>query len=155
MRRWNGWGDEATNYPLPASAARYLEGLIGEGRSAPDVTFERAIAGVGASRLAPHPAIRADSAERFNHAHGQSLRDWVSMRSGCFEPCPDGVAYPASDLEVRAWFDYARQSGARIIPYGGGTSVTGHVTPRAQDGPTLTLDLSSLNRLIDLAETSR
>lgn len=155
MRRWNGWGEEATIYPLPRSAASYLTVLIGEGRPVPDISFGRAVAGVGASGLAAHPAIRTDSAERFHHAHGQSLPDWVSMRAGCFATCPDGVAYPATDEEVRAWFDYARQSGARLIPYGGGTSVAGHVTPRAQDAPTLTLDLSSMNRLTGLDETSR
>ena len=77
------------------------------------------------------------------------------MRAGCFAPSPDGVAYPATDEEVRAWFEYARRSGARLIPYGGGTSVAGHVTPRAQDAPTLTLDLSSMSRMTGLDETSR
>src|ERR1039457_5593938 len=38
MRRWNGWGDEATTYPLPESAARYLESVIGKGPAIPDAT---------------------------------------------------------------------------------------------------------------------
>jgi alkyldihydroxyacetonephosphate synthase len=155
MRRWNGWGDDATTYHLPASAARYLEGLIGKSQSLPDAPLEQVIAGVGASQLAPEPGIVTDPAARLRHARGQSLPDWVAMRSGRVGAFPDGVAYPASDEEVRGWFDYARRSGARLIPYGGGTSVVGHINPRAEDAPTLTLDLSRANRLLQLDETSR
>lgn len=31
MRRWNGWGEEATDFPLPHSAAVFLEGQLGSG----------------------------------------------------------------------------------------------------------------------------
>ena len=154
MRRWNGWGDEATTYPLPESAARYLESVIGKGPAIPDATFDRVMAKIGPSQLRPHDGIATDPAERVHHARGQSLPDWVAMRSGCIEAFPDGVAYPASDDDVRACFDYARRPGARLIPYGGGTSVAGHINPRREDAPTLTLDLSRLNRLLSLDETS-
>ena len=155
MRRWNGWGDDATTYHLPASAALYIESLIGESQSLPDASFDRVTAGLGASRLAPHAGIATDPAERVTHARGQSLPDWVALRSGRIPAFPDGVAYPTSDAEVRACFDYARKSGARLIPYGGGTSVAGHINPRVEDAPVLTIDLSRFHRLLDLDETSR
>ena len=41
-----------------------------------------------------------------------------------------------------------------MIPYGGGTSVVGHINPLPADAPVLTIDLSQLNRLIELDETS-
>jgi len=129
MRRWNGWGDEATTVPLPASAARYLESVIGPGVPGSDAPFEQVLAKIGRSAL-HHAGIMTDPAERLRHARGQSLPDWVAMRSGCVDVFPDGVAYPASDQDVRAWFDWARRSGARLIPYGGGTSVAGHINPR-------------------------
>jgi alkyldihydroxyacetonephosphate synthase len=50
---------------------------------------------------------------------------------------------------------YAAQTGACLIPFGGGTSVVGGINPRSQDPPTLTLDLSRLNRLSNLDEVSR
>ncbi len=31
MRRWNGWGDDTIEYPLPATAAGYLAERIGSG----------------------------------------------------------------------------------------------------------------------------
>jgi len=154
MRRWNGWGDEAITVPLPASAARYLASVIGPGVPGSDAPFEQVLAKIGRSALLPHAGIMTDPAERLRHARGQSLPDWVAMRSGCVDVFPDGVAYPASDQDVRAWFDWARRSGARLIPYGGGTSVAGHINPRREDAPVLTLDLGRFNRLLDLDETS-
>ncbi len=154
MRRWNGWGDEATTYNLPESAAHYLEAKVGQGRKIPDVSFERALTAVPPSTLRPHTHLSTDAAERLFHARGQSLPDWVALRHGRLETFPDGVVYPTSAEEVRALFDYARRNGTRLIPYGGGTSVVGHINPRSIDIPTLTVDLSRLNRLLDVDTTS-
>ncbi len=150
MRRWNGWGDEATTYPLPESAGRFLETKVGKGLIIPDVTFERALAAVPPSRLIPYTRLSLDPADRLYHARGQSLADWITLRHGRVDAFPDGVAYPASDEEVRNLFAYAKRTGAKLIPFGGGTSVVGHINPRPIDSPTLTVDLSRLNRLIDL-----
>jgi alkyldihydroxyacetonephosphate synthase len=65
------------------------------------------------------------------------------------------VARPASADEVRALLRLARSLGACIIPYGGGTSVVGHINPPAGDAPVLTLSLERLNHLLDLDEASR
>jgi alkyldihydroxyacetonephosphate synthase len=154
MRRWNGWGDEATHYHLPDSALHYLENIIGRAEAQPDATFDRVVAAVPESHLAPHTHLTLDPAERLYHARGQSLPDWVALRSGRIGVFPDGVAYPESDVDVQALFDYARRTGAHLIPYGGGTSVVGHINPRANDAPAVTVDLSRLNRLIDLDEVS-
>jgi alkyldihydroxyacetonephosphate synthase len=150
MRRWNGWGDEATTYPLPESAGRFLEMKVGKGRIIPDVTFERALVAVPPSRLIPYTRLSLDPADRLYHARGQSLSDWIALRHGRVEAFPDGVAYPVSDEEVRNLFAYAKRTGTKLIPFGGGTSVVGHINPRPIDSPTLTVDLSRLNHLIDL-----
>ncbi len=98
MKRWNGWGDEATTYPLPDSAARYLADLVGEGAAS-----GRCLAWNKPSGLFPLPAsppthsISTDPEERLRHARGQSLPDWIALRSGQIGAFPDGVAYPASE----------------------------------------------------------
>lgn len=155
MRRWNGWGEEGRTYPLPPSAAQYLHLLVQPGSSGADATFDQALAAIPASRLPPHPLVTTDRAERLRHARGQSLPDWIALRSGRIGAFPDGVAYPSSDEEVRALLAYAKQVGAHLIPYGAGTSVVGGINPRLGDSPTITLDLARLNQLIDLDETSR
>jgi len=155
VKRWNGWGDVATTYPLPESAARYLAEEIGIGPRLADATLEQAVAAIPASRLPPNHHTYTCPEERLRHARGQSLPDWIALRSGRIVNFPDGLAYPASDEEVRAMLAYARQTGVKVIPYGGGTSVVGHINPQPGDAPVLTMDLSCLHHLLDLDETSR
>ena len=42
-----------------------------------------------------------------------------------------------------------------LIPYGGGSSVVGHINPLAGNRPVLTVNLRRLNRLLDLDKTSQ
>jgi len=155
MRRWNGWGDDSTTYPFPDSAARYLASLIGEGTPTPDATLEQNLQRVPISRLASNPLIQVDPLNRLLHARGQSLPDWVTMRSGSIQTFPDGVAYPSSEQEVLDLIDFAQKQKVSLIPYGGGTSVVGHLTPLPGDTPVLSMDMSRLNQLTEMDPTSR
>jgi alkyldihydroxyacetonephosphate synthase len=155
MKRWNGWGEEHTDYPAPASALRYLAGKVGAGPALQDAAFEQVVAAVPASRLRPHALITTDPAERVRHARGQSLPDWIAMRSGQFGLFTDGVAYPSSEAQIADLLSYAQAHGVRLIPYGGGSSVVGHITPLPGQTPVLTLDLTRMNHLVDLDETSQ
>lgn len=154
MKRWNGWGDDTITLPLPGPAARFLEKLVGAGAPPRDATWEQVITSAPPSRLPAHPLVSTDPAERVRHARGQSLPDWIALRSGRLGTLPDGVAYPSSAAEVRALIQYALQVGARLIPYGGGTSVVGHITPVAGDAPVLTVDMGRLSTLLHFGETS-
>jgi alkyldihydroxyacetonephosphate synthase len=154
VKRWNGWGDVTTTYPLPESAAHYLAERIGPGPYLEDATLEQVVGAIGTSRLPANHQTYPCPEERLRHARGQSLPDWIALRSGRIVNFPDGLAYPASDEDVRTLLEYARQTGVKVIPYGGGTSVVGHINPQPGDGPVLTMDLSRLHRLLDLDETS-
>jgi len=155
MRRWNGWGDDTFTYVLPASAAGFLEGIVGRPTPPRDATLEEVLSSVPASRLLAHPLINTDPLERVRHARGQSLPDWIAMRSGHIAAFPDGLAYPNSNEEVRELLAYAASTGARLIPYGAGSSVVGHVNVVPGDASVLTMDLSHLNRLLHLDEVSQ
>lgn len=155
MKRWNGWGEENINYPLSRSAVQYLNQRLGMGRRILDSSLESVLATVPASKLPPHPLVQTGSFERLSHARGQSLPDWIALRSGRIGAFPNGVAYPVSNLEIRELFRYARQNGVRIIPYGGGTSVVGHINPLAANEPILTIDLSRINDLIEFNPVDR
>ncbi len=148
MRRWNGWGDESVHYPLGETARRYLREQLGEGATIADVSLEAALASLPASRLPHHPLVSDQPLERLLHARGQSLPDWIALRSGRIAAYPDGVATPASEDNVRQLLMFAHQVGATLIPYGGGTSVVGHINPLPAGAPVLTVDLSRLNSLL-------
>jgi alkyldihydroxyacetonephosphate synthase len=155
MRRWNGWGEEGIDYPLPDSGAAYLERALGVGLPTPDASLESCLNAVPAPRLGPRAGLSLDARDRLLHARGQSLPDWVALRSGRIEVVPDGVAHPSSAGEVADLLDWARSEACSLIPYGGGTSVVGHINPLPSDRPVITVDLGVLSRLIDQDESSR
>ncbi len=155
MRRWNGWGDERTQVELPPVGRSFLAERIGEGRPLPDATLEAALARVPASRLPAHPLVSQSAVDRLRHARGQSLPDWLAMRSGDFGRFPDGVAYPLDTEQVAELLRYAADADAIVIPYGGGTSVVGHINPPATERPVLTVDMGRMNQLLDLDRESQ
>jgi len=154
MRRWNGWGDDTIAYPLQPLARVLIEQHIGAGTPPHDVTFADIAAQVPPSRLPPHRLIVTDSSDRVRHARGQSLPDLIALRSGSHLIFPDAVAYPMTFDDVQQLIRYAEESGVRLIPYGGGTSVVGHINILPSPIPTLTVDLSRMSSLIALDEVS-
>ncbi len=155
MRRWNGWGDDTVQYPLPEDAELFLTERVGRAVPLSDASLKEVLARVPGSRLPDHPLVDRSPVERLRHARGQSLPDWVALRSGQVQAFPDGVAHPVSTQEVRVLLLYAAEVGAEVIPYGGGTSVLGHITPRSGERPVLTLDMGRVGRLMSLDEKSQ
>jgi alkyldihydroxyacetonephosphate synthase len=155
MRRWNGWGDDQTDYQLPESASRYLESLVGPGCPPQDALFSDVLGAVPPSRLPDHALITKDPQQRLRHARGQSLPDLIALRSGQIGVFPDGAAFPSTAQEVSQLLAYAQETGSRLIPYGGGTSVLGHINPLAGDAPVLVADMSRMNQLVRLDEDSQ
>jgi alkyldihydroxyacetonephosphate synthase len=154
MRRWNGWGDEAIIYHLPVSAAAFLARKVGKGRIPRDASVEETLRQVPKSRLPSHGLVTVDPLERLRHARGQSFPDWMSLRSGRVNIYPDGVAYPSTEEDVRNLLQYADKKGIHVIPYGGGTSVVGHIDPIKSRAPILTIDMHRMNRLLELQKES-
>ena len=155
MRRWNGWGDSANHYPLKASGLTFLQSRLGTATPLPDAEMATVLQAVPASRMPDHPLIRTDAETRIRHARGQSLPDWLAMRSGDFGRFPDGVAMPTKSAEVKRLLVWAQDNDVLVIPYGGGTSVAGHINPPASDKPVLTLSLAGMNKLLHLDKESQ
>lgn len=155
MRRWNGWGETTLDYPMPEGALPFLLSRLGEGSTTKDATMEAVLKDLPASRLDPLNGIATDPVDRLQHTHGQSLPDWIALRNGHIGRAPDGIAFPETQEHIRDLLQVAGRKGLHVIPYGGGTSVVGHINPMESDAPVLTLNLSRMNRLLDLDEASR
>ena len=149
MRRWNGWGDDLFHMDLPENGQSFLAERIGDGRALSDVTLSEVCQQVPASRLPAHPLVVTEAEDRVRHARGQSLPDWLAVRSGDIGVFPDGVAYPEDSDQVAELLRYAAEQDVTLIPYGGGTSVAGHINPSPSPRPVLTVDLGRMNRLLD------
>lgn len=154
MQRWNGWGDPSITMEISKKAREMLTELIGASMPVPDVPMEHLLDKVPESRLPKHPLISVDTADRLLHAHGQSLPDWISLRGGTLHLFPDGVAHPSSLEELEKIIDFASDNGIVIIPYGGGTSVVGHLQIPQENRPVLSISMKRLNRLISIDKQS-
>ena len=150
MRRWNGWGDEAITYPISSSIISFLEQLVGKSSQPKDISQNEVLTRIPKSRLPKHARVSTDPLTRLRHARGQSFPNWIDLRSGLLKTFPDGVASPMSTEEVVELIQYARRSDIHLIPYGGGTSVGGHIDTVKSKTPLLTIDMSRMNRLIEL-----
>ncbi len=155
MRRWNGWGDSATDFELTASARAFLDARVGASQPLQDVEQADCIAQVPASRLQGEKDLDTTAESRLLRAHGESFPDWLAKKFGVMGPFPDAVARPESHEEVVALIARAQQAGWQLIPFAGGTSVVGHLSVPGDAPPVLSVDLSALNQLRHLDETTR
>jgi alkyldihydroxyacetonephosphate synthase len=167
--KWNGWGwtahqdalaarDEVWTWvadalgmpSLLATPARALEDVaLPESRLYPE-TRAKLVAMLGPER------VRDDAYERAFHALGRSYYDLLRLRAGDLTTAPDAVLYPRGTDEVLALLAFAAERDIAVVPYGGGTSVVGGVSGTRGEFPSLvTLDLSGMDRLLDVDPASR
>jgi alkyldihydroxyacetonephosphate synthase len=165
MRRrkhW-GWGYEDDAWS-PQQLRATVPGLVEHLRiAAGDVREPVALQDVAlpAPRVAPPPALReicaADAHARASHAWGKSYADVVRGFGGRFDFPPDVVARPRGERDVEALLEWAEDANVAVVPYGGGTSVTGGVqceVPERFDGA-LSLDLGAMRRVLQIDDVSR
>ena len=97
-----------------------------------------------------------DPLDRLVHARGKSLRDLVRHRRGDVGRLPDAVVRPGGEDEVAAVMRAAVDADAVLIPFGGGTSISGSLEASVQERRTVvSLDLSRLSRVLAVDEGSR
>ena len=155
------WGDPAHATGLP-DGVRDLVGLVFPVRDTP----ARADATIPAPRLsAEHVAglrgvvgddhVVTDDELRRRRTRGKSTPDLLRQRSGDLSDAPDVVVRPGSHDEVVAVLAYAQQHRIAVVPFGGGTAVTGGLVadPTGLDG-VLSLDLGRMRRLLALDPVS-
>jgi alkyldihydroxyacetonephosphate synthase len=98
-----------------------------------------------------------DDHARASHALGKSYVDVVNGFRGHFEHPPDFVAYPREESEVERLLEWCSGERLAAIPYGGGTSVVGGVSPEvgsAYNGA-VSIDLRALDRVLEVDLLSR
>lgn len=91
-----------------------------------------------------------DGMDRLIRSHGQTLHDIYTVRTGSFARIPDIVLWPLCHEEVVEIVKIANQCNIVLIPFGGGTSVSGSVScPQNEpDRSIVSLDTSQMNRML-------
>jgi len=163
--KWWGWGVEGVSFhheDKPAFAA-FVKKAIDIDLSRPaktDVSFD--------SLPIPDVAIpsdlledlrdavgdghvHTDAMERIIHTYGKSIRDLMRLRAGDIPRIPDVVVYPADEDEVQLLVDRAVAADAVLIPFGGGSNISGSLqAPADETRPVISVDLGRLNRVLDI-----
>jgi alkyldihydroxyacetonephosphate synthase len=95
--------------------------------------------------------VRDDAFERASHTRGKSYHDLIRLRAGDLSEPPDAVLYPRGAYEVEQILALASEMNVAVVPYGGGTSVVGGVSANAaRFNRVVTLDLSGMNRILEI-----
>src|SRR6476469_2195521 len=144
------WGDPAAATPLPEATRGLVEMAFGLDErpvvaSAPLPTsiLEPALLD-GLRALVGDEHVHTDDASRRLRTRGKSTPDLLRARAGDLSDAPDAVVRPGGADDVAA-----------VVPFGGGTSVTGGLAAR-RDGYAglVSLDLVRMKRLVDVDPVS-
>lgn len=149
------WGDPARAEPLPDSVRVLVDAVFGTGDSPAAPEVQLPAAGLGEVLLASlraavgAEAVLTDDATRRLRTRGKSTPDLLRARAGDLTDAPDAVVRPASHDDVAAVLAWAVAHHVAVVPFGGGTSVTGGLAAR-RDGYAglVSLDLIRLDRLL-------
>ncbi|MDQ4129408.1 MAG: FAD-binding oxidoreductase, partial [Actinomycetota bacterium] len=168
--KWWGWGDEGVSFTHEDKPAlrpfikRHI-GLDVAAATSRSVAFEDLQipeSSLGADlraaleRAVEGDRVSTDPLDRVVHARGKSLRDLVRHRRGEIGRLPDVVVRPHSEDEVAAILRAALDAGAVVIPFGGGTSISGSLeAPAAETRSVISVDLGLMNRVLAIDEASR
>ncbi len=149
------WGDPSQATELPDSARGLIELAFGlDDRPAvpagplppsglPDLVLAELRAVLGLEQV-----LLDDDARRVR-TRGKSTPDLLRARAGDLDDAPDAVVRPADADQVAAVLDWAVRHHVAVVPFGGGTAVTGGLVAR-REGFTgvVSLDLTRLKRLL-------
>ncbi|MEV7595002.1 FAD-binding oxidoreductase [Streptomyces sp. NPDC089922] len=95
--------------------------------------------------------VDSDPGPRASHAMGKAYRDIARALRGRPGRIPDLVARPTDEREVADLLDWAGEHRVAVVPYGGGSSVSGGVEYRGDaHRAVLSLDLTSMGRVLEV-----
>jgi alkyldihydroxyacetonephosphate synthase len=151
------WGDPAAAAELPDSARGLIELAFGLADtpalddvavppSALPTELLDSLRGVlGAEQ------VLVDDATRRLRTRGKSTPDLLRARAGDLSDAPDVVVRPGSHHDVAAVLAWAVEHHVAVVPFGGGTCVTGGLAAR-RDGFSglVSLDLVRMKRLVSV-----
>jgi alkyldihydroxyacetonephosphate synthase len=168
--KWWGWGREGVEFSdedkpdLASFIGRAIGVDVGRKVAAP-VRFDqlqipdpRLPAGLGAAleRVITAPFVSTDPLDRVVHARGKSLRDLIRQRSGELPRVPDVIVRPGGEDEVIGVLQAAIDADAVVIPFGGGSSISGSLeAPVEEARPVISVDLDRLDKVLEIDSRSR
>ena len=168
--KWWGWGNEGVEFTHEDKAAlapfitRAISVDVRTKHAAP-VRFEElqipdpglpADLRADLEKAVSASSVSIDPLDRLVHARGKSLRDLIRQRRGDLARLPDVVVRPSSEDAVNAILKTALRADAVVIPFGGGSSISGSLeAPAGETRPVISVDLERLDRVLEIDSGSR
>ncbi|MEE1617916.1 FAD-binding oxidoreductase [Brachybacterium sp. J153] len=168
--KWWGWGLDDVSFSVenrpafvelaqrevgvdlihaPAVAEPDLSAFDVPASRLPDPAREALVAALGETE------VRTDDEFRVLHSFGRSLPDLFRVRTGDFGRLVDAIVYPGSEEDIAAVLRIVLEQDLVLIPYGGGSCISGSVTPDlAEERPVVTMNLGRMNRILEIDDTS-
>jgi alkyldihydroxyacetonephosphate synthase len=91
-----------------------------------------------------------DSKERVIHAYGKGFRDLFRLRRGYAGDAPDLVVYPESERDVCLTLRAAAEYDVMVIPFGGGSNISGCVERTDATRMAVSLDMRRMRRVLEV-----
>src|SRR5262245_20011893 len=168
--KWWGWGAEevAFSHEGKPGLAPFIERVLGLDVRRPGIAAaafdeleipEAALPDGLRARLedavgAGH--VSTDGRDRVVHGRGKSLTDLIRVRRGDFGRLPDVVVRPGAEEEVAAVVAAALDEDAVVIPFGGGSSISGSLEAEpGETRPVISIDMGRMNRVLEIDATSQ
>jgi alkyldihydroxyacetonephosphate synthase len=161
LKHW-GWGYE--DQALAPDALQATAALVAEHLGLALGELEQPVAledvELASPRVQPAAGLAeicaSDDHARASHALGKSYTDVVNGFRGRFAHPPDFVASPREESEIERLLEWCESEGVAAIPFGGGTSVVGGVTPDVPSSynGAISLDLRALDRVLEVDDVS-
>ncbi|XP_031354395.1 alkyldihydroxyacetonephosphate synthase isoform X2 [Photinus pyralis] len=177
LLKWNGWGYKdsrflvkdgiihfsGSRYPIGELSLPYftqwVEDVLGVDLSKPHTSKDQPV-----EEECPYPLISNDNYKQIVHlnvpfstkgidrlmrAHGHTVYDIYTLKESFFDRIPDVVLWPSCHGDVVKIVDAADKNNMVVIPFGGGTSVTGAVEcPKDEMRTIISLDTSQMNKIL-------
>jgi len=175
--KWNGWGYKDTQFELGEDGKGTLTGdryeLSGktlpamkdwmvkqfdidltktttaqpEMQNIPPPTLNQPF--LDAVNSLPNASVSLLDEDRIFRAHGHTLDEVFTLREGTFQRIPDAVIWPSCHDDVVQIVQKACEVDVVIIPFGGGTSVTGALLcPVDETRMIVSLDMSQMHKIL-------
>lgn len=163
--QFNLWGTAEEKKPLNSSMKKMLGALMGvnaddvhQVSSDEIILTEPVLSSADLAKFAKivgEDALTQDREHRMGRARGKSSLDLLEWRAGTEISAPDLVVAPANEAEVLQILQLCSTENIAVVPFGGGTSVVGGLTPWTNGfRGVISLDLARFTDIEDVDEVS-
>jgi len=99
--------------------------------------------------------VLTDTWERAFHSHGSHFTDRTYAFNLEFPNPTDAVAHPRTEAELEVVLDWCASEGAKVVPFGAGSSVVWGVNPPDGADRVVTVSMDRFDQVLEIDDVSR